>query len=179
MLAASETPMTRYQIGAGSQLRVTARSRVHDTSTTWDTISGEVDVDGATLATTGARARFAVDMTKFDAGDWLKNRKLRKDYDLERHAQAEFELTALDGVVAGGEGFKARARGVLRWRGKEVALELAGDGRLTGDRLDATGTFELDLRTLGLAAPRFLMFKVEDEVTVVVTLRGVARPEAA
>ena len=47
MLAASEAPMTRYQIGAGSQLRVTARSRVHDTSTTWDTITGEVVRRGA------------------------------------------------------------------------------------------------------------------------------------
>ena len=170
--------MTRYQIGAGSQLRVTARSRLHNASTTWDAITGEVEADRATLATTGARARFAVDMTRFDAGDWLKSRKLRKDYDLEHHARAEFELTALDGVVADGDRFRATARGVLRWRGKEVPLELVGDGRLTADALVATGRFELDIRTLGLAAPRFLMIKMEDEVAVEVVLRGGARVEA-
>ena len=120
--------MTRYTIGAGSRLRVTARSRLHDTSTVWDAISGEVEADAATLATAGARGRFVVDMTKFDAGDWLKNRKLRKDYELEQHARAELELTSVSGVVADGDRFKATARGVLRWRGKEVDLELVGDG---------------------------------------------------
>ena len=167
--------MTRYQIGAGSQLRVTARSKVHDTSTVWDTITGEVDAEAASLATAGAKARFVVDMTKFDAGDWLKNRKLRKDYDLDQHARAEFELTGLSAVTADGDRFRATARGVLRWRGKEVELTIAGDGALTGDRLEATGRFELDIRKLGLSAPRVLMFKVEDEVAIEVVLRGVVR----
>lgn len=170
--------MTRYQIGAGSQLRVTARSKVHDSSTVWDTITGEVEAEAATLATAGAKARFVVDLAKFDAGDWLKNRKLRKDYDLDHDAQAELELTGLDDVVADGDRFRATARGLLRWRGKEVVLAIAGDGRLTGDRLEATGRFELDIRTLGLTAPRFLMFKVEDAVAIEVVLRGVA-PAAA
>lgn len=167
--------MPRYLIGAGSQLRVTARSKVHDTSTVWSGITGEVEADGATLATAGAKARFVVDMATFDAGDWLKNRKLRKDYDLDKHARAEFELTGIEGVVADGDRFRATARGVLRWRGKELALTVAGDGALTGDRLEATGRFELDIRTLGLTAPRFLMFKVEDEVAIEVVLRGVVR----
>jgi hypothetical protein len=171
--------MARYAIGAGSRLRVTARSRVHDTSTVWDAITGDAEAEPATLATTGATVRCAVDMTKFDAGDWLKNRKLRSDFELEKHARAEFELTGLDGVAGAGERFTATARGVLRWRGKEVPLEIAGDGVLTGERLEATGRFELDIRTLGLSAPRFLMIKMEDVVTVEVTLRGIARAGAA
>ena len=36
-----------------------------------------------------------------------------------------------------------------------------------------TGTFELDIKQLGLAAPKFFVFKMEDEVTVEVTVRGV------
>jgi hypothetical protein len=40
--------------------------------------------------------------------------------------------------------------------------------------VDASATFELDIRTLGLSAPRFLMFKMEDEVTVAATIRGSA-----
>lgn len=167
--------MARYSLGAGSRLTVTARSRVHDTSTVWDTISGEVEADAATLATAGARVRCAVDMTKFDAGDWLKNRKLRGDYALEKHPRAEFELTGLDGVTGDGERFRATARGVLRWRGKEVPLAIAGEGTVTADRLEATGTFTLDIRELGLSAPRFLMIKMEDEVEVRVSLRGTPR----
>ena len=38
--------------------------------------------------------------------------------------------------------------------------------------LAATGTFDLDIRKLGMAAPRFLMFKMEDQVRVEVTLQG-------
>jgi hypothetical protein len=78
-------------------------------------------------------------------------------------------------VTADGDRFRATARGVLRWRGKELPLAIDGDGALSGDRLEATGRFELDIRKLGLSAPRFLMIKMEDEVAVEVVLRGVAR----
>ena len=167
--------MTRYQIGGGSRLTVTARSRVHDTSTTWDSITGLVEADPATLATAGATGRFTVDMTKFDAGDWLKNRKLRGDYELEKYPKAELELVSVTDVVAEGGRFKAKARGLLRWRGKEVELALEGEGTLRADGLEATGRLVLDIRKLGLSAPRFLMIKMEDEVGVEVVLRGVAR----
>jgi len=46
---------------------------------------------------------------------------------------------------------------------------------LSATAFDATGTFELDIRTLGLQAPKVLMFKVQDEVTVEITLRGVVQ----
>jgi polyisoprenoid-binding protein YceI len=170
--------VTRYAIGGGSRLQVTARSRVHDTSTTWDAITGEVEADAATLATAGATGRFAVDMTRFDAGDWLKNRKLRGDFELEKHPRAEFELTEVSDVtdvVGAGGRFRAKAKGVLRWRGKEVELTVEGEGTLAADRLEATARFELDIRRLGLSAPRFLMIKMEDQVAIEVVLRGAPR----
>jgi hypothetical protein len=43
-------------------------------------------------------------------------------------------------------------------------------------RVEASATFDLDIRWLGLAAPRFLIFKVEDEVTVEVAIRGTSVP---
>jgi polyisoprenoid-binding protein YceI len=163
----------RYQVGAGSKLIVKARSSLHDTSTVWSAVSGAVVADPATLASAGATATFTVDMTQFDAGDFLRNRKLRKDFELDVHARATFELTRVRDVVEQGGGrFKANAEGTLRWRGREVALVVAGDGTLDGTRLAATGRFELDIRRLGLSAPRFLMFKMEDEVAVEVTLVG-------
>jgi polyisoprenoid-binding protein YceI len=163
----------RWRVEAG-KLTVKTRSRIHDTTTTWHKVTGDVEADPETLATAGARATFRVDMTAFDAGDWLKNRKLRKDFELEAHPTATFELRALSDVMRDGAAFTATAEGVLRWRGKEVVLILAGRGKLDATGLDATATFELDIRKLGLSAPRFLMLKMEDEVAVDVTVRGPA-----
>jgi polyisoprenoid-binding protein YceI len=163
----------RYRVTAGT-LTVQARSRVHDTTTVWNKVSGEIDADPDTLASTGATARFEVDMTAFDAGDFLRNRKLRKDFDLAAHPTARFELRAVRSVVRDGATFTATAEGVLDWRGHRIELVLAGRGRLDGMGVDASATFELDIRTLGLSAPRFLMFKMEDEVTVAATIRGSA-----
>jgi hypothetical protein len=70
--------------------------------------------------------------------------------------------------------FTASARGVLAWRGKEVVLELAGRGTLDRVQLAASATFQLDITKLGLEAPRFFVFKMEDEVTIAVTLAGSA-----
>jgi polyisoprenoid-binding protein YceI len=165
----------KYRVTSG-KLTVRARSRIHDTTTVWDRITGDVEADPDTLATAGAVAAFRVDMTSFDAGDWLRNRKLRKDFDLEGHPAATFELRALRDVRRDGPAFTATAEGVLRWRGKEVPLTLAGKGQLDGAGLEATATFDLDIRNLGLSAPRFLMLKMEDEVEIEVTVGGPVAP---
>jgi polyisoprenoid-binding protein YceI len=159
----------KYRV-SGGKLVVKARSSVHDTTTVWSSVGGDVDADPDAIE--HATATFRVDMTQFDAGDWLKNRKLRKDFDLEQHGSATFELRSVSDVVRNGDKFTAKAEGVLRWRGKEVALVLAGSGTLDATRLAATATFELDIKRLGLSAPRFLMFKVEDEVSVAVDIHG-------
>jgi polyisoprenoid-binding protein YceI len=161
----------RYRVTAGT-LTVQARSRVHDTTTVWNQIAGEITADPDTLAAAGATARFTVDMTAFDAGDFLKNRKLRKDFDLAAHPTATFELRAVNDVVRDGAAFTATAEGTLAWRGKQLGLVLRGRGTLDAMTVSATASFELDIRTLGLAAPRVLMFTVEDEVTVTVAIRG-------
>ena len=165
----------KYRVASG-KLTVRARSKIHDTTTVWDRITGDVETDPETLATAGAVAAFRVDMTSFDAGDWLRNRKLRKDFDLEGHPSAAFELRSLRDVVREGPTFTATAEGVLRWRGREVPLTLAGKGRLDAAGLEATATFDLDIRKLGLSAPRFLMIKMEDEVEIEVTVRGPVAP---
>lgn len=159
----------KYRVQTG-KLTVQARSRVHDTTTVWDKVTGDVDADAGAIE--AARATFTVDMTSFDAGDWLKNRKLKKDFDLDAHPRATFELRAVRDVVRDGAGFTATAEGVLRWRGKEVVLTLAGRGTLDDMQVTASATFELDIKRLGLSAPRFLMIKMEDEVTVDVTITG-------
>ena len=159
----------KYAVHAG-KLTVKARSSVHDTTTAWDKVTGSVDADPDAIE--AAKATFTVDMTSFDAGDWLKNRKLRKDFDMDAHPSATFTLERVSDVVRDGSKFTAKAHGTLRWRGKEIVLELAGQGTLDRDRLEAKATFPLDIKKLGLAAPKFFVFKMEDEVTVEVTVRG-------
>jgi len=165
----------KYRISTGS-LTVQARSRVHNTTAVWNLVTGVVEADPATLATAGATAKFEVDMTAFDAGDFLKNRKLRSDFELARYPTATFELTSVRDVAGSGGAFTARATGVLAWHGRQVELVLAGRGTLDAMTVSASAQGALDIRTLGLAAPRFLMFKVEDEVTVAVEIRGAAAP---
>jgi polyisoprenoid-binding protein YceI len=155
---------------AGGRLTVKARSSVHDTTTTWDKVTGSVDADPDAIEQ--AKATFTVDMTSFDAGDWLKNRKLRKDFDMDGNPTATFTLDRVSDVVRDGSKFTAKAAGTLRWRGKDVVLELAGQGTLDRDRLEARATFVLDIKRLGLSPPKFFIFKMEDEVSVEVSVRG-------
>lgn len=166
--------MRQYKVDTGrSQLMVCARSSIHDTNTKWTRISGQVVTDAATLVEKGATASFEVDMRDFDAGDWLKNRKLKKDMDVGRYPTAKFELTELRDVKQQDDGsFVATAIGTLTWRGRSVALEIAGKGSVDAGGIDATGTFELDIRDLGMKPPKILMFKVDPEVSVEVTLRA-------
>lgn len=165
--------MPLYRVDStNSRIVVKARSSIHDTSTTWSRIDGTAEADPDALEK-AARASFSVDMTAFDAGDWLKNRKLRKDLSLANHPTATFDLTAIRDLRRSDDGgFEAVADGILRWRGKELPLAITGRGRIDAATIDVTGTFELDIRRLGVEPPRFLMFQVESDVTVEVTLRA-------
>jgi polyisoprenoid-binding protein YceI len=165
----------RYGVAAGT-VTVQARSRIHDTTTVWNKVSGEIVADPDTLATAGATAQFDVDMTSFDAGDFLRNRKLRKDLDVAAHPTARFELRRVHSVVRDGASFTATGEGVLAWRGRKVDLVLTGRGTLDGMTASAHATFDLDIRNLGVSAPRFLMFKMDDEVTVAVAIRAPVVP---
>jgi hypothetical protein len=166
--------VARYIIdGSASRVVVVARSSIHDTDTLWNALSGTIDADPDDLASAGAgaSAEIAVDMTRHDAGDFLRNRKLRKDLEVERYREARFRLGRMRDVVARGGGrFAAAADGTIAWHGREVSVSAAGEGTFAGDELRATARFDLDVRELGVEPPRFLMFKVEEVVSVEVTL---------
>lgn len=167
-------PLYRVDSG-GSRVETRARSSIHDTTTRWGALRGEIEATPESLAAEGARARFTVDMSDFDAGDWLKNRKLKKDLELDRHPEAVFELDALEEVEQREDGtYTARARGRIRWREREAEVVIDGSARLDESSLEARGRFELDVTRLGVTPPRFLMFKVEETVEVDVELS--ARP---
>ena len=87
--------MPSYKIDSqSSKLVVTARSSVHNTDTSWQGITGTIEASLDNLEAT--TASIEVDMTTADAGDWLKNRKLRKDMDFAKHPKASFKLTTVN-----------------------------------------------------------------------------------
>jgi polyisoprenoid-binding protein YceI len=168
--------VARYIVDSrASRILVKARSSIHDTDTRWDHVEGQVEADPDTLETAGATGSFTVDMTRFDAGDWLKNRKLKKDLDVESYPSASFAITGLRDVARVADGsFEAICDGVLSWRGREVTISVRGTGRVDDGGIEAVGTFDLDITDLGVKPPKILMFKVEEQVTVEVTLEAKA-----
>ena len=164
----------RYQVQRG-RVEVKARSSLHDTTTVWAKLSGSIDFDPD--ARDGAQAEISVDMRSFDAGDRFKNWKIKSDLDPEGHHTATFRLTRFDQIAEPTAGnFEATAAGQLAWHGRSPDIKVKGKGKIDRRAIDAQASFELDVRTLGVAPPRFLMFKVEDVVLVQVTLFAVAVP---
>ena len=149
------------------QVVVTARSSIHDTKTIWPRLSGTIAVDPA-APEAGASVEVEVDMREFDAGDRLRNWKLRSDLDPENHPTATFRLTRLE--VTGAQPLSAAAFGVLAWRGREVELRAVGDGTIGEDALSARARFELDVRSLGVEPPKIFFLRVENVVKVEVTV---------
>jgi polyisoprenoid-binding protein YceI len=165
--------MPSYRIDSqSSKLVVTARSSVHDTDTSWQGITGTIEADLDHLEAT--KATIEVDMTTADAGDWLKNRKLRKDMDFDKHPRASVEVERLSEVKRDGDEVSATLHGILSWRGKSIAIEARGSGTLSESELRASGSFELDVTKLGITPPKVLMIKIEDVVGCQVELRAKA-----
>jgi len=161
---------SQYRLSAaGSKIEVLARSSVHDTTTCWPKVTGAIEVDPDDLGA-GAVARFEVDMTDFDAGDWLKNRKLKKDLEVAKHPTATFELIELVDIESSGDKTSAKAKGTLSWRGRSVAIEATGSATIDQKAISASASFDLNVRDVGVTPPKILMFKVEEIVTVRVTL---------
>lgn len=153
-----------------SRVVVKARSSVHDTNAVWNRVEGTITADPERLVAEGATATFNVDMTAYDAGDFLKNRKLKKDLDVDRYPRAVFALERLEGVTRDDNGaFRAKAIGTMSWHDHKVAITIDGTGTVTDDQIRASGSFDLDITTLGVQPPKILMFKVDKDVTVDVT----------
>lgn len=159
--------MARYVVSHGRVL-VKARSSIHDTTTVWSQVAGEIDFDPDRPGEAAATVR--VDMRVFDAGDRLKNWKLKGDLEPDKHPTATFRLDRLEGVKRDGERLEAGATGKLDWRGKQATVRAAGSATVTPARIEARAKFDLNVRDVGVTPPKILMFKVEEVVSVEVEL---------
>lgn len=156
--------MPSYTIDSkASKLVVTARSSVHNTDTEWRGITGTIDAELDALEKISAD--ISVDMTTADAGDWLKNRKLRKDMDFDKHPVATMSIEKLEDVQQDGAKVSATLHGALSWRGKTISVVVTGTGTLDDKELRAQGNFDINVTELGITPPKVLMIKVEDVVS--------------
>ncbi|MBT8495390.1 MAG: YceI family protein [Deltaproteobacteria bacterium] len=166
--------LVRYRIDSSrSKIVVMARSSVHDTETVWSKMSGYIEVDPENPSA-GATAVIDVDMSEFDAGDWLKNRKLKKDLDVSRYPKATFTLDSLADVKGDTARTEAKATGTIDWRTRKAKVEATGHASLSASEVQAEASFDLDVRDVGVKPPKILMFKVEEVVSVKVELRASA-----
>src|SRR5690606_13688149 len=119
---------------------VTARSSIHDARTERSVVTGIAEVVPAEVAV-DPRLAVEVDMTRFDAGDLLRNRKVRKDREVDRHHLARVTLGGLEEVTTTADGFAARVRGHLAWHDRSIEVVARGNGRLDGHGFQASATF--------------------------------------
>jgi polyisoprenoid-binding protein YceI len=159
--------VARYVV-TGGRVVVKARSSIHDTTAVWSKLGGTIDFDPEQPE--GAAADVEVDMRVFDAGDRLRNWKLKGDLEPDKHPTATFRLGRLERVVRDGDELTAGATGTLSWRGRSPSLTATGSATVTPQRIVARAKFELDVRDVDVKPPKILMFKVEEVVSVEVEL---------
>jgi polyisoprenoid-binding protein YceI len=153
-----------YKIQRGA-VEVRAKSALHDTTTKFGKVEGTIDFDPDAPAS--AQCDIRVDMRVFDAGDTFKNWKLKGDLDAETYPTATFILARFDDVheVTAGA-FTATATGQIKWRDHTPIVKVKGKATVDRRSIDARASFDLDVRQLGIAPPKFLMFKVDEIVAV-------------
>jgi polyisoprenoid-binding protein YceI len=154
------------------QVEVRARSPGQDTITRFSKLAGTIDFDPDDVKS--ARAELTLDMRQFDAGDRLKNWKLKTDLEPDSYPTATFILARFQDIheVTAGQ-FTATAVGQLKHRDATPTIHVKGMASVDRRSIDARVSFELDVRELGIFPPRFLMFRVEDVVLVQVALFAV------
>ncbi len=157
-----------YKVQRG-QVEVKARSSIHDTVTKYSKLEGTIDFDAD--APQSAHADVAVDMRVFDAGDRLKNWKIKSDLDPDAHPTATFTLARFEDIHETTAGqWTAVAVGQIRWRGQAAMIKVKGKAAVDRRQIEAHATFTMNVRELGVTPPKILMFKVEDVVEVQVAL---------
>jgi polyisoprenoid-binding protein YceI len=157
----------RYKLQRG-QVEVKARSTIHDTTTRFAKLEGTIDFDAD--ATAATHADLALDMRVYDAGDRLTNWKLKSELEPDKHPTATFTFARFAEIheVTGGN-YTAVALGQLAWRGKVTDIKVKGKATVDRRAIEATASFELNVRALGITPPKILMLKVEDVVLVQVS----------
>ncbi len=170
--------MRVFQVVSGSNIQVHAKSAVHDTRTVWNHIDGDIRANVTPSSLTDISMRISVTMGSFNAGSFLKNQALKKQYPTLKNSVANFVLEKFETRHWNGTKGKGVVYGELVLHGYPVAVTAEVEATVRDTEILANATFALDLQSLGLRAPKLLMFQVDNVVAVTVELRGQVQPRA-
>lgn len=152
-----------------SIVRVEARAPLHSTHAEGRALSGSVVVDPADAAAS-LRMDVSVDIRTIKSGDFLLDGKSHSHVESARFPTARFVLERASGTPAA-----LRVEGRVSWRGRDVPLAVTARADLGGAEARGTASFELDMRSFGLTAPKLLFLKVQDVVKIDVEIVAVPR----
>lgn len=144
-----------------SAVRVTARAPGHAFTAKGSGIEGR-----AVLAPEGlVELEAHVALSRLAAPDPLGQHQLHKFLDFDRNPIARAQLLAP--VLLEGEALRGRARMRFSIAERSAETEVVIEGTTT----EAEGRFELRFTALGYTPPRLLLFRVKDDLAIVVTIR--------
>ena len=161
----------RYVVdNEASKLIARVRSSLHEVEIVWDAVRGSFELNPEDLAA-GIEGSVEVEMTRYDSGDWLRNRKIRNDLRLRDYPHARLELGKLVEMrTAESDGLVGKIEGVLQWHGHTVPVTVSGTGTVNAKTVSAQCSFRLKMGQLGITVPRFLMFRMDEEVLLEATI---------
>ena len=152
-----------------SIVRVEARAPLHSTHAEGRALSGTVTVDPADPARSLAMDVTA-ELVAIRSGDSLLDAKSQSHVDSARYPTARFVLAKASGTPAA-----LRVEGTISWRGRDVRLSTTARAELGEHEARGQASFELDMRSFGLTAPKLLLLMVQDVVKIDVDLVAVPR----
>lgn len=152
-----------------SIVRVEARAPLHSTHAEGRALSGSVTVDPADPVAT-LRLDLTAEIGTIKSGEYLLDGKSHAHVESARHPTARFVSTRVTGSPAA-----LRIEGTITWRGRDVPLTTTARADLGPTETRGRATFELDMRSFGLTAPKLLFLKVQDVVKIEVEIVAVPR----
>lgn len=152
-----------------SIVRVEARAPLHSTHAEGRALSGSVVVDPADPVGT-LRMEVTAEIAAIKSGDFLLDTKSQSHVESNRFPTARFVLERATGSAGA-----LRVEGKISWRGRDVPLTTVARAEIDAGQARGSASFELDMRSFGLTAPKLLFLKVQDVVKIDVEIVAVPR----
>ncbi len=122
-------------------------------------------------STTGGTV--TVDLDQLSSGGRVRDWNIRRHLDVKKWPRATFEVESVS--VVSREPWAANLHGTLGFRDQRKRVSVTATGKRNETNLEVQAEFQLCLPEWGLKPPRFLVFKVDDMVSVHVHLYASAR----
>lgn len=142
-------------------------------------VTGHLRFDPENLSRESS-ATFQVPAASLATGNRLRDRKMRKSHlEVREYPSIAFHSSTIEAIaptLRSGEVQELRVKGVLELHGAAQSLEFLVKAVRTNGEVRVTGEIPLRLSDFGIRIPRFLFFKVKDEMKVLIDIVAVHEP---